>query len=271
MPSFVTVMHAQPQSVPAGESVRRVGIGSHPEHILNAWVLSPQTHRNPQYRQMYLQWVNQISKNQFQAARTHEQPAAGWAHVGWHDADAADGSKPMEHADCAFPAILAFGVLQGIVTGDEADEHLRMAESLTATCVQLHETPTGLAPERTLFSPTGAILPGPPAASAHNAHVLPPQTVQSLFFMWRATHDPQYRQAGWRIFEALEKFCRGPHGFFGVNNVFALPPSATTTQQSVFLTQTLKYLLLLFAEDSVLPLEDIVLSHAAHPFPLDPL
>jgi mannosyl-oligosaccharide alpha-1,2-mannosidase len=271
MPRFVSVMHEQPQSI-AGESNTGVGIGPLPQHILTVWMLSPQTHRNPQHRQMYLQWVNQVSSSLYQAARPHEQPAAGWAFIGRNETDRVDTDGTgthMVHMDCAFPATLALGVLQGIVEGDEADRHLRMAESLTATCVQMYETPTGLAPEQTLFSSTGIILPSPPVA--RNSHLLQPHTVQSIFLMWRATHDPRYRQAGWRIFEALETHCRGPHGYSGVANVFDLPPSTTSIQQSVFLTQTLKYLLLLFAEDSVLPLDDVVFSQAAHPFPLDPL
>lgn len=39
-------------------------------------------------------------------------------------------------------------------------------------------------------------------------------------------------------------------------------------QQSFFIAETLKYLFLLFSDDSVLPLDSWVLNTEAHPFPV---
>lgn len=36
----------------------------------------------------------------------------------------------------------------------------------------------------------------------HN--ILRPETVESLFYLWRVTKDPVYREWGWRIFQAFE-------------------------------------------------------------------
>ena len=41
---------------------------------------------------------------------------------------------------------------------------------------------------------------------AHN--LLRPETVESLFVMWRVTGDPLYRTWGWHIFRAFEKWTR---------------------------------------------------------------
>ena len=48
--------------------------------------------------------------------------------------------------------------------------------------------------------------------------------MESLFIAWRLTGDPQYREWGWGIFEAIEKHCRiESGGYASVLNVDALP------------------------------------------------
>lgn len=41
---------------------------------------------------------------------------------------------------------------------------------------------------------------------SHN--LLRPETVESLFILWRVTGDPRYREWGWQIFRAFHKFSR---------------------------------------------------------------
>ena len=53
---------------------------------------------------------------------------------------------------------------------------------------------------------------------AHN--LLRPETVESLFVMWRVTGDPMYRVWGWHIFRAFEKWCRlDSGGYANLHNV----------------------------------------------------
>ena len=48
--------------------------------------------------------------------------------------------------------------------------------------------------------------------------------MESLFIAWRLTGDPQYREWGWAIFEAIEKHCRiESGGYASVLNVDVLP------------------------------------------------
>lgn len=49
--------------------------------------------------------------------------------------------------------------------------------------------------------------------------LLATQVVESLFYMWRATRDPKYREWGWHMFSAIQKHCRVPGGYTGVVNV----------------------------------------------------
>lgn len=71
-----------------------------------------------------------------------------------------------------------------------------------------------------------------------------------------------------RIFQAFEKHCRVEGGYVGTPDVTRNPPPHGDTQQSFFLAETLKYLYLVFAPDSVLPLDQWVLNTEAHPFRL---
>lgn len=83
--------------------------------------------------------------------------------------------------------------------------------------------------------------------------------------MWRATHDEKYRQWGREIMHSIEKRCRVAGGYSGLNDVMHLPPRLNNHQESFFLAETLKYLWLLFSDDSVLPLNEYVFNTEAHP------
>ena len=69
--------------------------------------------------------------------------------------------------------------------------------------------------------------------------------------------------------QALEKNCRiESGGYTGVKDVYNDKVPTDNVQQSFFIAETLKYLFLLFSEDSVLPLDSWVLNTEAHPFPV---
>lgn len=67
-----------------------------------------------------------------------------------------------------------------------------------------------------------------------------PQTFESYFVMWRLTKDPKYREWGWEAVQALEKHCRVPGGFTGLNNVYLADSAKDDVQQSYFFAETLK-------------------------------
>ena len=86
--------------------------------------------------------------------------------------------------------------------------------------------------------------------------------------MWRLTHDQKYRDWGWEFVQALEFNCRTNHGYSGIKNVYAIPVQHDNIQQSFFLAETLKYLYLLFSDDSLLSFDDWVFNTEAHPLPI---
>uniref|UniRef100_A0A7N4PWB4 alpha-1,2-Mannosidase n=1 Tax=Sarcophilus harrisii TaxID=9305 RepID=A0A7N4PWB4_SARHA len=109
------------------------------------------------------------------------------------------------------------------------------------------------------------------SSPSESYYILRPEVVESYMYMWRLTHDPKYRQWGWEVVEALEKYCRTETGFSGIRNVYTMFPEHDNMQQSFFLAETLKYLYLLFSEDDLLSLEDWVFNTEAHPLPPLPL
>lgn len=99
-------------------------------------------------------------------------------------------------------------------------------------------------------------------------YLLRPETVESYFIMWRLTHDQKYRDWGWEVVQALEMNCRTKYGYSGIKSVYANPVQHDNIQQSFFLAETLKYLYLLFSEDSLLSFDGWVFNTEAHPLPI---
>lgn len=52
-----------------------------------------------------------------------------------------------------------------------------------------------------------------------NRNLLRPETVESLFYMWRVTGEPKYREWGWKIFQAFQLHSRTPEGAYAVVEV----------------------------------------------------
>ncbi len=51
-----------------------------------------------------------------------------------------------------------------------------------------------------------------------------PETVESLFIAYRLTGDNRYRDYGWSIFEAIEKYCKiESGGYASILNVDEVP------------------------------------------------
>ncbi|EER12899.1 conserved hypothetical protein, partial [Perkinsus marinus ATCC 50983] len=116
---------------------------------------------------------------------------------------------------------------------------------LGRSCRYSRISETGLAPEITRFDAHGL---ADDHFSMHN--LLRPETVEALWYMWRATGDWYYREAGWRIARALERYARTPYGYSSLENV-RVPGSYTGHQPTYFFSETLKYLYLLFSPDAM--------------------
>jgi mannosyl-oligosaccharide alpha-1,2-mannosidase len=76
--------------------------------------------------------------------------------------------------------------------------------------------------------------------------------------MYRITGDSHWRDAGWRMFLAIDQHTATEFGNSAIDDVTKLTPELND--------ETLKYFYLLFAEEDLISLDDWVLNTEAHPF-----
>jgi mannosidase alpha-like ER degradation enhancer 2 len=93
---------------------------------------------------------------------------------------------------------------------------------------------------------------------------LRPEIVESAYYLHHATHDERYLIMGQTFFEALVAHCRTEDGYTTLKSVVTMEKG--DLMPSYFLAETLKYLYLLFAPESVLDLDKVVFNTEAHPF-----
>lgn len=158
----------------------------------------------------------------------------------------------MDHLVCFFPGLLALGHMHGAAGNLEElrqkgfSNHLHLAEELIHTCYKMYSNQKlKLAPEIVHFDHRGMFVK---KQDTHN--LLRPETVESLFILYRITRDKKYRKWGWEIFNAIESYSKiSTGGYASIANVQVLPPKYLDKMESFFLGETLKYLYLLFSDD----------------------
>lgn len=92
---------------------------------------------------------------------------------------------------------------------------------------------------------------------------LRPEIIESAYYLHHATHDDRYLTMGKTFFDAIVARCRTDAGYTTLKSVVTMEKS--DLMPSYFLAETLKYLYLLFAPDSVLDLDKVVFNTEAHP------
>lgn len=152
----------------------------------------------------------------------------------------------------------------------EQEEDMVLAEELMKTCWGMYKVnPTGLAPEIAHFNIhdpplmyndfTSKTRPKSPAdfvpanspgldgpyvgqedyvikpADRHNLQR--PETVESLFYMWRITGDEKYRKWGWEMFQSFVEWTAVDDGagFSSLSDVSVIPPPVKDNMESFWL------------------------------------
>uniref|UniRef100_A0A5S6QES3 alpha-1,2-Mannosidase n=1 Tax=Trichuris muris TaxID=70415 RepID=A0A5S6QES3_TRIMR len=169
----------------------------------------------------------------------------------------------MDHLGCFIGGMFALHTMY-----DETANitYRKLAREITRTCHETYiRTATRLGPEAFSFSDETE-------ATTKNAnekyYILRPEVLESYFYLWRATKDPMYQEWAWDAAVAIEKYCKAAAGYSGIKNVYAENPELDDVQQSFFLSETLKYLYLIFSPADELSLDKWVLNTEAHPFPV---
>ncbi|CAI0410088.1 unnamed protein product [Linum tenue] len=163
----------------------------------------------------------------------------------------------MDELACFAPGMLALGSA-GYDEPAESERILSLAEELAWTCYNFYQsTPTKLAGENYFFRS------GQDMSVGTSWNIMRPETVESLFYLWRLTGNKTYQEWGWNIFQAFEKNSRVEGGYVGLKDVNT--GIKDNMMQSFFLAETLKYLYLLFSPSSVISLDEWVFNTEAHP------
>lgn len=101
-------------------------------------------------------------------------------------------------------------------------------------------------------------------------YALRPEIVESTWYLYRLTGDPQYRAMGKQLFEDFVRHCRTPVGYAALQDVTTMQQA--DSMESFVMAETFKYFYLLFAPPETLDLSTVVLTTEAHPLrPVGPM
>jgi len=174
----------------------------------------------------------------------------------------------MDHLVCFMPGTIALGATGGLSEKEakklptwtkKKDEEMQLARELTQTCWGMYKVmATGLAPEIAHFNIDNPPLPesAPHKApenlgqtedtewrkdfvikSNDNHNLQRPETVESLFYMWRITGDVMYREWGWEMFRSFMEYTavEDGGGFTSLGNADTIPPNKRDNMESFWL------------------------------------
>ncbi len=96
-------------------------------------------------------------------------------------------------------------------------------------------------------------------------HGLRPELFESLYYLFRATRNPKWKEYGWRLFESMTKHAQLPNGgFVRVRDVHT--GAQGDAAPAHLFGGTLKYAYLLFSAEHAIDLNEVVFNTEAHPF-----
>ncbi|KAF7732164.1 mannosyl-oligosaccharide alpha-1,2-mannosidase [Apophysomyces ossiformis] len=246
---------------------------SYYEYLLKQYLQTDKTEKR--YREMYDHAVQGIKDHLVAESYPNQLSYIGEL----LDGDPAHLSPKMDHLVCFMAGSLALGATEGLTVAnkppmnDRDKGDLELGKKITRTCYEMYNfTATGLASEIVYFNNNPASSLDDPDMSiklADRHNLLRPETLESIFLLWRITGDPIYRDWGWKIFESFEAYTKlSDGGYSALKDVTTIPPIKDDRMDTFFLAETLKYLYLLFSPDDILPLDKYVLNTEAHPLPI---
>jgi mannosidase alpha-like ER degradation enhancer 2 len=143
--------------------------------------------------------------------------------------------------DAFFPGLLAF-------SGD-----LERARRLQASSFKMWNL-YGIEPE-TLDYKTMRVVAG--------SYHLRPEIVESTYYLYHYTGDPEYRRMGEKMFDDVVKYCRADSGYAALADVIS--KQQLDEMESFVLAETFKYFYLLFASPETLQFDKVIFNTEAHP------
>ncbi|KAI7847141.1 glycoside hydrolase [Circinella umbellata] len=275
---------------PLDDAIVNVGAGgdSFYEYLIKNYILSEK-----QDEKVLEAWVNAVNSiEKYLLSPTQEDPNVQFV------ATITNMTVKYQSDEliCFWPGNILLGISQ--MSGDTTRQQ-KFAQTFMNSCLETwFQTETGLAPEiwswnpktlatqkNTKDEPNGTV--SDPDNSEYNAekskrpftirssvYGLRPETIESVFYYDRivggTAEDPEYyKTVGWKIFQSIEKYTKTESGYSIIKDVDDASSTAKLDfQESFYFAETLKYLYLLFSDDSCMSLNDYVYTTEAHPLKL---
>jgi len=234
---------------------------SYYEYLLKQWIQTGKVHDF--LKDDYMKAVEGIKKK-----LVKRTPQKNLLFIGELKGDSKEFVPKMDHLVCFVPGMLALGVHHGM-----PEDHMTLAVDLMETCYRTYaERPTFLAPEITFFNykPTADDVPDMYVKTNDAHNLLRPEFIESLWYMWALTGNSTYQDWGWQIFKALERYTKVTDGYSSIGNVNnPLDVRPRDMMESFFVSETIKYLYLLFTQDrQLIDLDKWVMNTEGHPLPV---
>lgn len=146
----------------------------------------------------------------------------------------------FHHLSCFAGGMFSFG---SKVTASNDKFEFDIGEKITKTCMDFYSiSKSGLGGEI-------AKVDGSKLTISNQSYYLRPEVIESIFYLWRLTKDSKYREFGKIMVKNLELKCRDQSGYHTLDSL----GNPGDKMESFFIAETLKYLFLLFSDDSVIP------------------
>lgn len=161
-------------------------------------------------------------------------------------------------------------ILGGILLGEPKyiDFGVSLAESYFET---YRGTPVGIGPEGFRWVASELPVddetnPEPPAEQADfyekagfwatsTAYILRPETIETLYYAYRATGDAKFQDMAWEAFQNINAAAKTGAAYSSLKDVTVEDGGFINKMESFWLTETLKYLYLIFDEESELQVQ----------------
>lgn len=151
------------------------------------------------------------------------------------------GARTYGALDAFFPAVLA-------LSGD-----LKRAQRLQVSSFHMWNV-AGIEPEEYDYRAGLITSPGYP---------LRPEIVESTYYLYQYTKDPDYRRMGEKLWRDFVQHCRTEAGYAALKSV--ITKEKADSMQSFVLAETFKYFYLLFSPDNTLDFRSVIFNTEAHP------
>ncbi|CAG8636497.1 34744_t:CDS:10 [Gigaspora margarita] len=212
-----------------------------------------------QFRRMYIESIDSMHKHLIKEGRIESRPDLLF--IGELSYGSFVGK--LQHLTCFVPGMLAIGskVLN-------RPQDLEVAIKLADACYWAYEmTYTGIGPEDLWYMSSNDTFNESEKKSMNNrkdknlpdgvirlghSYKLRPETIESLFILYRVTGDRTYQDKGWQIWQAIEKWCKTSSAYSGLinvnsekviqNNNMESPPDLISLDTYVFNTEAHPFL-----------------------------